>query len=100
MIKRSVLPSAITSTARNSGPGKMWQSGQVRTLARYCNFKRWSWSSPYSAAAPRAAGDSGGASSVGGVFALKTATGGQGAPLESASSGGRRRAVDVRPARR
>ncbi|GBP58919.1 hypothetical protein EVAR_46980_1 [Eumeta japonica] len=42
--------------------------------------------------------DSGGASSVGGVFALKTATGGQGAPLESASSGGRRRTVDVRGA--
>ncbi|GBP19516.1 Transposon Tf2-9 polyprotein [Eumeta japonica] len=50
------------------------------------------------AARRAAAGDSGGASSVGGVFALKTATGGQGAPLESASSGGRRRAVDVRGA--
>ncbi|GBP59928.1 hypothetical protein EVAR_88999_1 [Eumeta japonica] len=50
------------------------------------------------AARRAAAGDSGSASSVGGVFALKTATGGQGAPLESASSGGRRRAVDVRGA--
>ncbi|GBP95164.1 hypothetical protein EVAR_70390_1 [Eumeta japonica] len=40
------------------------------------------------AAAQRSGRDSGGASSVGGVFALKTATGGQGAPLESASMGG------------
>ncbi|GBP32219.1 Uncharacterized protein K02A2.6 [Eumeta japonica] len=102
MIKRSVLPSAITSTARNSGPGRYGGVGSAGAHSPVTAiFKRWSWSSPYSArAAARraAAGDSGGASSVGGVFALKTATGGQGAPLESASSGGRRRAVDVRGA--
>ncbi|GBP76397.1 Uncharacterized protein K02A2.6 [Eumeta japonica] len=40
MIKRSVLPSAITSTARNSGPGRYGGRGSaVRTLARYCNFQ-------------------------------------------------------------
>ncbi|GBP35333.1 Uncharacterized protein K02A2.6 [Eumeta japonica] len=51
------------------------------------------------AAAQRvAAGDSGGASSVDGVVAFKTATGGQGAPLESVSSGGERRTVDARGA--
>ncbi|GBP10226.1 hypothetical protein EVAR_77621_1 [Eumeta japonica] len=137
MIKRSVLPSAITSTARNSGPGRYGGVGSAgahtRPLLQFQSeldimlrdrfilglqdvrererlFTEDAGKITFVAAmelvqsvqcargCARAAGDSGGASSVGGVFALKTATGGQGAPLESASSGGRRRAVDVRGA--
>ncbi|GBP64245.1 Transposon Tf2-11 polyprotein [Eumeta japonica] len=107
MIKRSVLPSAITSTARNSGPGRYGGVGSAgcegkRTLIHgRCwqdNIRGSDGAGPVRTARARAAAGDSGASSVGGVFALKTATGGQGAPLESASSGGRRRAVDVRGA--
>ncbi|GBP03502.1 Uncharacterized protein K02A2.6 [Eumeta japonica] len=92
MIKRSVFAERYNFYRAEQRPGE--------DVAEWA-ARRWSWSSPYSARArlrARSGRDSGGASSVGGVFALKTATGGQGAPLESASSGGRRRTVDVRGA--
>ncbi|GBP30245.1 Retrovirus-related Pol polyprotein from transposon opus [Eumeta japonica] len=103
MIKRSVLPSAITSTARNSGPGRCGRVGSAgceeRTLIHgRCwqdNIRGSDGAGPVRTGRARCATQRPG---IGGLVALKTATGGQGAPLESASSGGRRRTVDVRGA--
>ncbi|GBP17104.1 40S ribosomal protein S10 [Eumeta japonica] len=96
MIKRSVFAERYNFYRAEQRPGKIWRwaardEGKRTLIHGRCwqdNIRGSDGAGPVRARVRAAAGDSGGASSVGGVFALKTATGGQGAPLESASSGG------------